>query len=224
MRLTFHRRLWKLIFNRISWNASQNRMGLVSSWSRIKIFSYEVKLIFSIFWSNFHRSCMSLAFQPILTSLWVHVFNEESHEDWESSSFLIKIHIQVSIEFSSLVIFKLSFVTLHLPLALTVGGSSNIDQMSYTHPNYILSVAMSSMRQEEEMRKNPFWNFWVDWLWPFNFQAKISKFKYLGFYSSGWKTEDSSRKLEIKRRHGGKLIFRFWVFHLHKSLWLFNFP
>ena len=45
----YHHGLWKLIFNRISWNTSQNWMGLVSSWSRIKIISYEVKFIFLLF-------------------------------------------------------------------------------------------------------------------------------------------------------------------------------
>ena len=46
---------------------------------------------------------------------------------------------------------------------------------------------MGSRRREEEMRKDPFWYFLVDQLWPFNFQPNISKMEYLDFYSSDWK-------------------------------------
>ena len=42
--------------------------------------------------------------------------------------------------------------------------------MSSTHPNLIPSNVLSSMRQREDMRKNPLWYFWFDQLWPFNFQ------------------------------------------------------
>ena len=47
-------------------------------------------------------------------------------------------------------------VTLHLPWSLADGGSSKDDKMSSTHPNPILLVIMSSMRQMEDMSKNPF--------------------------------------------------------------------
>ena len=47
-------------------------------------------------------------------------------------------------------------MTLYLPSALVVGGSSNVDKMSSTYLNLIPSVAMSSMRQREEMRKTHF--------------------------------------------------------------------
>jgi hypothetical protein len=46
-------------------------------------------------------------------------------------------------------------VTLHLLSLLAVGGSSNVDKMTSTHPNMILSVAMSFMRQNEEISKKP---------------------------------------------------------------------
>ena len=46
-------------------------------------------------------------------------------------------------------------MTFHLP-ELAVGGSSKVHKISYTHPNLIFLVPMSSMRQEEEMGKNPF--------------------------------------------------------------------
>ena len=115
-------------------------------------------------------------------------------------------------------------MTLHLPWSLVVGGSLNVHKMSSTHPNPISSVSMSYISQREGMRKNPFWDFQVNRLWPFNFQPDIFKFKYLGFYSSDWKTKDSSGKIEIERRHGEKPIFIFWVFHLQKSLWLFTSP
>ena len=98
-------------------------------------------------------------------------------------------------------------MTLHLPWSLTVGGSSKVDKMSFTHPNPISLVVMSCMTQREEMRKNPFWNFWADRLWPFNIQAKIFKFKYLGFYSSNWKTEDSFKKIDTERIHDKKTLF-----------------
>ena len=41
------------IFDRISKNTYPNQVGLVSSWSRSKNLSYELKLIFSSFWRNF---------------------------------------------------------------------------------------------------------------------------------------------------------------------------
>ena len=53
-------------------------------------------------------------------------------------------------------------MTLHLPWSLADGGSSKVDKMSSTHPNIIPSVAMSSMRQREDMRKNPFLYFWFE--------------------------------------------------------------
>ena len=136
----------------------------------------------------------------------------ESHQDWESSTWIIKMHIQDFGNISSLVIFRLSSCDSSPPLRLVVGGSSKVHKMSYTHPNSILSISMSYMRQEEEVGKNPFWYFWVDWPWPFNFQLKIFKFKYLGFCSSDWKTEDSSEKLEIKRIYGEKTIWYFECF------------
>ena len=67
----FHHGLWKLIFDRNSWNTSLNRMGIVSSWSRIKILSYEVKFIFSVFGQIFIAHAWVWLFNPYLTSLWV---------------------------------------------------------------------------------------------------------------------------------------------------------
>ena len=148
----------------------------------------------------------------------------ESHQDLESSTWIIQIHIQAFINISSLVIFRLSSCDPSPPLRLTVGGSLKVLKMSYAHPNSIPLVAMSSMRKREEMSKKQLWDFWADRLWPFNFQPEIFKFKYLGFCSSDWKTGDSSRNLEIERRHGEKPILIFWVFLLQKSLWLSNFP
>ena len=54
--------------------------------------------------------------------------------------------------------------------------------------------------------------------------TKTFKSQYLGFYSSDLKAEDSVRNISPKRIHGEKPIFIFWVFHLQKSLWIFNFP
>ena len=69
------------------------------------------------------------------------------------------MHIQDFRNISSLVIFRLSSCDSSPPLRLIVGGSSKVHRMSYTHPNSIPSIAMSSLRQEEEMGKNPFWYF-----------------------------------------------------------------
>ena len=136
----------------------------------------------------------------------------------------LPIWTQAFRKISQLVIFKLSSCDLSPPLKPEVGGSLKVHKMSYTHPNLISLVAMGSRRQEEDMRKDPFWDFQVDRLWPFNFQPKIFKFKYLGLYSSDWKNGDSSGKLELERRHGKNPILIFWVFSLQKSLWLFTSP
>ena len=140
------------------------------------------------------------------------------------SSYLTHLHTQAFRKISQVVIFKLSSCDSSPPLELVTGESSNIHKMSYTHPNLIPSVAMGSRRWEEEIRKDPFWYFLDDQLWPFNFQPNISKMEYLDFYSSDCKTKDSFGKLGIGRRHGKKPIFIFWVFHLPKSLWLFTSP
>ena len=60
------------------------------------------------------------------------------------------------------VIFKLSSCDLSPPLKPVIGGFFKDLKMSYTHPNLIMSVAMGSRRQEEEMRKDPFLYFRVD--------------------------------------------------------------
>jgi hypothetical protein len=66
------------------------------------------------------------------------------------------MHTQDFEKISSLVIFKLSSYGPSPPLKPIVGGSSKVYKMSYAHPNSILSAGMGSMRQEEEMRKDPF--------------------------------------------------------------------
>ena len=53
MRLIFYLDCEEHIFDWISKNTYQNRMGLVSLWSRSENLSYELKLIFSSFWRNF---------------------------------------------------------------------------------------------------------------------------------------------------------------------------
>ena len=74
------------------------------------------------------------------------------------------MHIQDFGKILLLVIFKLSSCDPSPPLKLVVGGSSKVHKMSYTNPNLIPLVYMSSMRKEEEMRKNPFLDFWADQL------------------------------------------------------------
>jgi hypothetical protein len=150
--------------------------------------------------------------------------NHESHLDVIESSYITHFHTQAFKKISQVVIFNLSSCDSSPPLEPVTGESSNDHKMSYTDPNSIPSVAMGFRRWEEVMRKDPFWYFSDDQLWPFNFQPNISKLEYLDFCSSDCKTKDSSGKLRIGGRNGQKPIFVFWVFHLHKSLWLFTSP
>ena len=142
----------------------------------------------------------------------------ESHWDVIPSSYLTNLHTQAFRKISEVVIFKLSSCDLSPSLEPITSGSLKLWKMSYDHSNLISLVDMGSRREEEEMIKDPFWYFWVDRLWPFNFQLDIFKFEYLGFYSSDRKTEDSSGKLGIGSRHGQKTIFGFLFFHLRKCL------
>ena len=110
--------------------------------------------------------------------------NHASHQDVKPSSYLTHLHTQAFIKISQVVIFKLFSCDSSPPLEPVTGESSNNHKMSYTHPNLIYSVAMGSRRREEERRKDPFWYFLDDQLWPFNFKPNISKMEYLDFYSS----------------------------------------
>ena len=145
MRQNFHRGLRKLIFNRISWNTSPNRMGLVSSWSRSKILSYEVKLIFLVFGRIFIVRAWFLDVQPMFNKF-ESLSTSESHQDWESSTWIIQMYIQAFRKISSLVICRLSSCDSSPPLRLVVGGSLKVHKTSYTHLNSISLVSVSSMR------------------------------------------------------------------------------
>ena len=128
----------KLIFNRISWNTSQNRMGLVSSWSRMKILSYEVKFIFLVFGWIFIACAWFWLFNPFFQICeFKHFLNLGSHEDQESSTWLIKMHIQSFGKFSSLVIFKISSCDSSPSLITNRDKSLKVDKMISTHPNPI---------------------------------------------------------------------------------------
>jgi hypothetical protein len=72
----------------------------------------------------------------------------KSHQDWESSTWLIQMHIKAFRMISSVVIFKLSSCDPSPPVRRAVGGSSKVHKMSYTHPNSIPSVAMSLMNEK----------------------------------------------------------------------------
>ena len=74
------------------------------------------------------------------------------------------MHTQAFRKISQIVIFKLSSCDLSPPLEPVTSGSSKVREMSYTQPNLILSIALSSRRQEEEMIKDPFLYFQVDQL------------------------------------------------------------
>ena len=85
--------------------------------------------------------------------------------------------------------------------------------MSSTHPNWILSVAMISMNQREYMRINPFWCFWFNHLWPFNFQfgcrPKCSNHNILVFTHPIWKLKIV---LEISQSTESMVRNQFWDF------------
>lgn len=208
MRLIFHLDCEERIFNWISRNTYPNWMGLVSLWSRNENLSYELKLIVSSFVAISTTVHGFEVVQPMFIK-----FNNsskhESHQDVIPSSYLTHFHTQDFRKISQLVIFKLSSCDSSPHLEPIIGESSNMHKMSYTHPNLIMLVSMGSRRREEEMRKYPFWYFSDDQLWPLNFQPNISKMEYLDFYSFVCKTEDSSGKLVIGRRHGQKPILRF---------------
>jgi hypothetical protein len=82
--------------------------------------------------------------------------NHESHQDVTPSSYLTHFHTQTFRKISQVVILKLSSCDSSPPLEPVTGESSNVHKMSYTHPNMISSISMGSMRQEEEMSKDPF--------------------------------------------------------------------
>ena len=128
--------------------------GTCLLWSRSEILSYELKLIFSSFGRIFIVRAWICGY-----SAHVNKFDSlstyESHQDWKSSIWIIHMHTQAFGKISSLVIFRLSSCDSSPPLKLVVGGSSKVHKMSYTNPNLIMSISMSSMRQEEEMGKRP---------------------------------------------------------------------
>lgn len=105
-------------------------------------------------------------------------------------------------------------MTPHLPWSLVGGGSLKVDKMSSTHPNTIPSIYMSSMSQREYMINNPFWYFWSDQLWPFNFQfgyrPKYSNHNILVSAHPSW-------KLKIVREISQLIEYMvknlFWIFY-----------
>ena len=99
--------------------------GTCSSWSRSKILSYEVKLIFSVFGRIFIVCAWFWSVQPMFNKF-ESLSTFESHQDWESSTWLIQMHIQAFRKISSLVIFRLSSCDSSPPLKMAVGGSSKV--------------------------------------------------------------------------------------------------
>ena len=168
MRLNFYLDCEEHIFDRISRNTYPNWMGLVSLWSRSKNLSYELKLIFSSFCRNFIDRAQIWGCPTHVHQ--IHSLrNHESHQDVKPSSYITHLHTQAFRKISQVVIFKLSSCDSSPPPKPVTGESSNVHKMSYTHPNLIPLVAMGSRRQEEEMKKDPFWDFQVNRLWRFNF-------------------------------------------------------
>ena len=84
MRLTFHRDCEKLIFDWNSWNTSLNQMGLVSLWSRSKILSYELKLIFSSFGRIF------------IVRAWIFGCSAHVNQVWEFEKLWLTLGLQIN--------------------------------------------------------------------------------------------------------------------------------
>ena len=104
-----HPGLKKHIFIWISWNTSQNQLKHVSSWSYMKILSYQAMFISLVFWSKCHRPRMILvAYTVCQVCEFKHFLNSNLHEKWQSSRRHLNIHIQASKKFSTLLIFRIS--------------------------------------------------------------------------------------------------------------------
>ena len=184
-------------------------------WSHVQFFN---------FWSNFHCSYMILVVE-LVCQVWEfkHLHNSESHDDWESRRKLIKMHNQDSRKFSSLLIFKLSFCD-SSPSLITSRWwifKSWSNELYSSEFNSVSCYEFHDPKGRHE--KRPILRFLVRPVvilqLPIWLSTKIFKSHYLGFCSSYFKTEDSL----IEIIHGQKPILRFWVFHLQKFLWLFNF-
>ena len=104
-------------------------------------------------------------------------------------------------------------MTLHLPWSLADGESLKIDKMSSTHLNSIPSNVLSSISQRKGIRKNPFWDFWFDQLWPFNFQfgcrPKSSNHNIWVFADPIWKLKIVPK---ISRLRESMVRNQFWYF------------
>ena len=139
-----------------------------------------------------------------------HLLNSDSHEKMKSSRKILKIHNQDFRNFSSLLIFKLSSCDSSNSLITYNGESSKVYKMSSIALNSILSDFQSSMSQREHMIKKPFWYFWFDQLWPFNFhfgcRPKCSNHNILVSSHSIWKLRIV---LEIARLR--EYMVRYWL-------------
>ena len=93
----FHLGLKKHIFTWISWKTSQNSLKHGSSWSYMKISSYEVMLLFVFcFWFKFHHPQMILVVQPVCQVCeFTHLLNSYSHEKQKSSKKTLKLTINL---------------------------------------------------------------------------------------------------------------------------------
>jgi hypothetical protein len=124
------------IFDRISKNTYPNRMGLVSSWSRSKNLSYELKLIFSSFWRNFIDrawiwGCLAHVHQ-------IRQFKKQRNTSGCDTKFISYLFEHSSFQkVLQVVIFKLSSCDSSPPLEPVTSESSNDHRMSSTHPNSI---------------------------------------------------------------------------------------
>ena len=83
IRLLFHLDCEELIFDWISRNTYQNRMGLVSLWSRSENLSYEVKLIFSNFGCIF------------IVRAWIWGCSSHVHQVWQFEQLWITSRLDI---------------------------------------------------------------------------------------------------------------------------------
>ena len=194
-------------------------MKHVSSWSFMKISSYESMFSFSgsgrIFTTCKWFWLFNLFVKFVsLTTCWTPNHMRSVNQVENLSKFTIKLPKSFHyFYFSSYLL-----VTLHLPWSLADGGSLKVDKMSSTHLNLIPLYVLSSMSQREDMSKNPFWYFWFNRLWPFNFQfgcwPKSSNHKILVSTHPIWKLKIVPK---IYRLRESMVKNPFWYFEYFTS-------
>ena len=136
MRHTISSQIVKTYFHWISWNTSQKHTRHVSSWSRMKILSYEAMSNFSVF----GRICIARTwfslFNQFVKLVSLSTFSTHNHmRSGNKVQKLSKCTIKIPESFHHLWFSSYLLVTLHLPWSLANDEFSKLDKMSSTHPN-----------------------------------------------------------------------------------------